>query len=371
MWFESEDAVVPKGKSCRTVPNSKQITWHRFDDNALEEAGDKEPPTEEEVCVYMEAITDETKSKNERKEIGKFVGWTHVGLLYHFVIMYHFCLIKDVPPDLMHLSMVLIKDLLRITVTILSGWQGQPEDNPCGINEWDFGFWLHMLASFFRRNMHPGFSTGRRYFKLLSHEAIASWTAEECLIWLRLQWRFFLQQFIDMYLDRGLVVPEILLVLVTAWELLAAVLLPYMDRRGVVVPVDELKMNAVKYQAHMRDAKVGGKRAFSLGFLGYTAHSTIHLHKYVQWWGALWELWCFKFERVASELTQMLTGWSTQGGAAEFLARRLALKRYTTHKVQEIVKTNMRSIPHRCPSRTRESLIVTSCNTCCNQLQAV
>ncbi len=159
MWFESEDAVVPKGKSCRTVPNSKQITWHRFDDNALEEAGDKAPPTEEEVCVYMEAITDETKSKNERKEIGKFVGWTHVGLLYHFVIMYHFCLIKDVPPDLMHLSMVLIKDLLRITVTILSGWKGQPEDNPCGINEWDFGFWLHMLASFFRRNMHPGFST--------------------------------------------------------------------------------------------------------------------------------------------------------------------------------------------------------------------
>ena len=145
-----------------------------------------------------------------------------------------------------------------------------------------------------------------------------------------------MQQFIDMYQHRGQVVPEVMHVLIRAWELLADLLLPCMDRRGVVVPVQELAERSVQYQCHMRDASIGGVRAFSLGFLGYTAHSTTHMHMFVQWWGALWELWCFKCERVASELTQMLTGWSTRGGAAEFLARRLALKRASLMKVRAL-----------------------------------
>jgi hypothetical protein len=86
----------------------------------------------------------------------------------------------------------------------------------------------------------------------------------------------------------------------------------------------------------MRDATVGGVCAFSLSFLGYAAHSTTHLHKFVQRWGALLELWCLKRERVASDLTQMLTGWSTRGGAAEFLARRIALKRASVAKVKQL-----------------------------------
>jgi hypothetical protein len=335
---DRQPAVVPKGKQCSTVPAHGVITHHRFDHASLTASTEMLPPSMETVCAYIEAVedTDEEYSKSARKELGKQVGWTHMALLYYLVALYGFCLIQDVPPDLMHLSMVLIKDLLRITVTVLAGWSGQPADNPCGINNWSDGFWLHLLGAFFRMNMHPGFSQGRRYFRELSHEAIASWTAEECLIWLRLQWRFFLQQFIDMYVDRGLVVPEVLVVLVRAWELLADLLLPHMDRRGVVVPVKELAERSVKYQCHMREATIGGVRAFSLGFLGYTAHSTTHLHKFVQWWGALWELWCFKCERVASELTQMLTGWNTHGGAAEFLARRISLKRASIARVKKL-----------------------------------
>jgi hypothetical protein len=323
--------VVPKGKSCAPVPGHGTITYHRFDQDSLRRQTEAPPPGMEEVCANIEAATDESFTRTERQLVARHVGWTHVGLLYALVLMYDFCLVKDVPPDLMHLSMVLIKDLIRITVTVLSGWKGQPASNPCGVNNWETGVWLHEVGSAFRRNMHPGFSTGRRFFKDLSHAAVAAWTAEECLIWLRLQWRFVLQQFVDMYDE----VPEILSVLIRAWELLSELLMPYMDRRGCLVPIDELAENSVAYQSHLREATVGGKRAFSLGFLGYTAHCTTHLHWFVQWWGALWEVWCFKCERVASELTQMLTGWGG-GGAAEFLARRLALKRASMLRVREV-----------------------------------
>jgi hypothetical protein len=153
-----------------------------------------------------------------------------------------------------------------------------------------------------------------------------------------------MQQFVDSYIDRGFEVPEIILVLIQAWELLAALLLPYLDRRGVVVAISELAERSVEYQCHMRNSTVNGVRAFSLAFLGYTAHSTTHLHMFVVWWGSLWELWCFKFERVASELTQMLTGWGTRGGAAEFLARRLALKRASLIRVNDFARQELREI---------------------------
>jgi hypothetical protein len=135
-------------------------------------------------------------------------------------------------------------------------------------------------------------------------------------------------------------------------------LLPHMDRCGVAVPVDLLAERSVRYQCHMRDATVGGVRAFSLSFLGYTAHSTTHLHKFVQWWGALWELWRFKCERVASELTQMLTGWSTRGGAAEFLVRRIALKRASMARVKQLAIDDGRYGPS-CRYVLDHSLVVT------------
>jgi hypothetical protein len=39
---------------------------------------------------------------------------------------------------------------------------------------------------------------------------------------------------------------------------------------------------------------------------------------------------------VKSELTQMLTGWNTHGGAAEFLARRISLKRASIARVKKL-----------------------------------
>jgi hypothetical protein len=47
-------------------------------------------------------------------------------------------------------------------------------------------------------------------------------------------------------------------------------------------------------------------------------------------------------------LTQMLTGWSTRGGAAEFLARRLALKRASLMKVRALALEDERLV--RCVS---------------------
>ena len=81
--------------------------------------------------------------------------------------------------------------------------------------------------------------------------------------------------------------------------------------------------------------------------------------------GALWEVWCFKCERVASELTQMLTGSSTRGGAAEFLARRIALKRASVAKVKQLAIDDGR-YGIRCRCVLDHKLVVTGYYVSCH-----
>jgi hypothetical protein len=98
-----------------------------------------EPPSSEEILKKIEEVSDPALSANQRKTRAKDLGWTHTGFLACLVDMYGFDLVKDVVPDLMHLTMVLVKDLVRITTNALQGWQNQPKDNPCGINTWREG----------------------------------------------------------------------------------------------------------------------------------------------------------------------------------------------------------------------------------------
>lgn len=202
----------------------------------------------------------------------------------------------------------------------------------------------------FRRNMSPSFSRGRRFPRDLSHAALSAWSAEECLIFLRLVWRWFLQQFRDTWDLSGVQVPEVFEVLQAAWIHLEALLLPLLDRRGCQLSPLQVKRNAYAYVLHLAKATVGGQQAFSLALQTYTLHSTIHLWQHLKWWGNSFEMWCFKYERMAAELTQLLAGWNGRGEPGSFIARKMALKHASS--------VHMAGIIERCLDRT--------CSACCD-----
>ena len=282
-------------------------------------------------------MEDETLSSNQRRQMRGTGGWSHQGFLGKLAELYGFDLLKDVVPDLMHLTMVLIKDLAHASCDVLDGWANQDEANPCHVNNWGTGMYVDHLFFRFRSNMNAAFSRGRRFPRDLTHAAISSWSAEECLIFLRLEWRWLLQQFRDMWDAAGVDVPDVFEVLQTAWVYLEELLLPLLDRRGCQIPPEAVKLNAFQYMLHLATIKTDGRQAFCLALQTYTLHSSMHLWKFMGWWGNLFELWCFKFERMASELTQLLTGWNGRGEPGSYIARRMALQHASTVHMQGII----------------------------------
>jgi hypothetical protein len=296
-------------------------------------------------------------SYNQRKAISGRYGWSHRGFLGKLARVYPFDLLKDVPPDMMHLTMNLIKgehlmrrigsdcdtDLAHTTADVLGGWTGKPDTNPCHVNNWSGGMFIDHLLYGFRRNINPSFSRGRRFARDLSHAAIMAWSAEECLIFLRLEWRWFMQQFRDSWELAGLPIPAVFQVLEDAWTLLEKLFVPLLDRRGCQQTPLQVKHNAYAYVLHLAKATTSGQQAFCLGLHTYTLHSTLHLWQHLEWWGNSFEMWCFKYERMASELTQMLTGWNGRGEPGGFIARKMALKQASS--------MHMTSILERCLSQ--------------------
>ena len=200
-------------------------------------------------------VDDATLSRSARKTLASTTGWGHLGFLGKLAELYGFDLVKDVVTDLMHLSMVLIKDLAHATCDVFNGWPKKPMENPCHINNWENGFFIDHLLYGFRRNMSSGFSRGRRFARDLSHASVSSWSAEEALIFLRLQWRWLLQQFLNMWQDAGNAVPEVFVVLTQAWELLEAFLLPQLDRRGCQETPENVRTAALHYMLHLATAQ--------------------------------------------------------------------------------------------------------------------
>jgi hypothetical protein len=235
-------------------------------------------------------------------------------------------------------------DLAHATADVLGGWSNKPDDNPCHVNNWAGGFFIDHLFYGFRRNMGPSFARGRRFPRNLTHAAISAWSAEECLIFLRLEWRWFLQQFRDSWDLAGVEVPEVFQVLEKAWVLLENLLLPLLDRRGCQLTPLEVKHTAYAYVLHLAKATVGGQQAFCIALQTYTLHSVLHLWQHLVWTGNAFEMWCFKYERMAAELTQLLAGWNGRGEPGGFIARKMALKHASTVHMAQIIE--------RCLTRT-------------------
>jgi hypothetical protein len=73
---------------------------------------------------------------------------------------------------------------------------------------------------------------------------------------------------------------------------------------------------------------MSGNRLFDEGYMTITLHNTVHLPYYELIWGRLYHHWCFKWERFAGVLTDMLVNWNhaPSGSMGMFIARRLSLR---------------------------------------------
>ena len=121
----------------------------------------------------------------------------------------------------------------------------------------------HSLFDMFRANMPPGFARGRRFPRNLSHAAISGWTAEECLVFLRIEWRYICSQFLHMWHESGKETPEIFQVVMEGLTLFSNAIAPFLDRRGCQSSMEQLRDAAVKYVRHMVHAQVDGQRVYS------------------------------------------------------------------------------------------------------------
>lgn len=60
-------------------------------------------------------MEEENITKTQRKKIKNKGGFSHRGFLGKLALQYPFDLVKDVPPDMMHLAMNLIKGVARMS----------------------------------------------------------------------------------------------------------------------------------------------------------------------------------------------------------------------------------------------------------------
>ena len=271
-------------------------------------------------------------------KIAKETGWVSVGFLGKLALEIGFDLVRDLVVDLMHLCMVLIKDLAYVTAGVIAKVRAlKPCHNRLSryfqVNTWAAGMFVDHMLYDFRVNVAPLFSTGRRFARDVRDGSICSWTAEECLNFARITWRWFFQQFYTM-LDRTGHIDNLnpidlasLDAVVGAWERFEGWLFPVMDRNGLSLSLEDFSHRCVEYALYLKNHRIHGQRAFPVTLQTHTLHCLgAHLWQYFDWWGNVREHQCFCFERVASELTQTLSAWNGRGEGGSFLARRLRLK---------------------------------------------
>ena len=293
------------------------------------------------LCQVLKRLLDAERSDNARSElaaIAKETGWVSLGFLGKLALKIGFDLVRDLVVDLMHLCMVLIKDLAYVTAGVIAKVRAfKPSHNRLSryfqVNTWAAGMFVDHMLYDFRLNVPPVFSTGRRFARDVRDGSICSWTAEECLNFARITWRWFFQQFY-MMLDRTGNIDNLdpidlasLDAVVGAWELFEGWLFPAMDRNGLSLSLGDFSQRCVRYALYLKNHRINGKRTFPVTLQTHTLHCLgAHLWRYFHWWGNVREHQCFCFERVASELTQTLSAWNGRGEGGSFLARKLRWK---------------------------------------------
>ena len=211
------------------------------------------------LCQVLKRLRDAERSDDARSELGKIAketGWVSLGFLGKLALKIGFDLVRDLVVDLMHLCMVLIKDLAYVTAGVIAKVRAsKPRHNRLSryfqVNTWAAGMFVDHMLYDFRLNVPPLFSSGRRFARDVRDGSICSWTAEECLNFARITWRWFFQQFYTI-LDRTGNIDNLdpidlasLDAVVGAWELFEGWLFPVMDRNGLSLPLEEFSQRCV------------------------------------------------------------------------------------------------------------------------------
>jgi hypothetical protein len=119
--------------------------------------------------------------------------------------------------------------------------------------------------------------TGLQVPANLSHAALKSWAAEECLVWVRLIWRPLFQVLIEARRDAGDDVPELYLKMKEAWQLLEQAMLPMLDRRGMQLGTLDLQVRIIRFLDYMNTTELDGVRVFSAAYFTISFHQLIHI----------------------------------------------------------------------------------------------
>jgi hypothetical protein len=168
----------------------------------------------------------------------------------------------------------------------------------------------------------------------LTHAALKSWAAEECLVWVRLIWRPLFQVLIDARVEAGEDVPEVFRVMQRVWELLEECMLPLLDKRGTEPDLEAHQLRAIRFIDYVNTVTLDGVRVFSAAYVTISFHQLLHMPQMVAWWGNLWEFWCFVFERIAGVYTQLIRRFNDRGQLSSFLFNRLALRDISANRIR-------------------------------------
>ena len=147
---DGDDANVPSvlPKKGAHVPGNSTVTWHRLlDEQNVANVVLNEPPdasavkqvtrhnwfprkfivsakpvmtTSVQVLLRLQAAEGAADARAKLTKIAKETGWVHLGFLGKLSLELDFDLVRDLVVDLMHLCMVLIKDLAYVTAGVLT-----------------------------------------------------------------------------------------------------------------------------------------------------------------------------------------------------------------------------------------------------------
>jgi hypothetical protein len=186
-----------------------------------------------------------------------------LGLMLHDVS--GFDVIRDVIPDWMHEILVLVKQFMHGTYDLLAHVL---DCAPKGTTKFCY---THLLLMF-RKDIPSPYSRARRIPWGMNHKQLKSWTAEECLVWLRLGWSFFFTELLAFV--RGWPVSQLRAEMLseigmfqTLWEhmtVLYAAMSHLNGMQGQPADVVELAVNLVDFVAN---GKLGKTHAYDLHML--------------------------------------------------------------------------------------------------------
>ena len=269
----------------------------------------------------LEEIEDINAQRNKTaaRQFISNLGWRRKTFVWVLQEWYGFDPILDMPPDFMHLAMGLLKDYLHVMVRMLGLIEKQCSNFP------DLKKFLQTLRSC----TISAYTSARRFLRALDHVGVSAASAEEMLVFLRLEGDAVFYLLIPCLEQLNASTKDHFNNVQVGWCKLRDVLCGFLDKRdklNIVHWAAEMRQQVLEYLSHLQDAKVGHVHTFSHAYRTFTSHLLQHLASYTEEWNDVFEWWCFVFERFAGVLTKKLRGFNQNRGVDKHLGASLSME---------------------------------------------